>query len=389
MTRLQPLGVYVHIPFCRHRCHYCDFNTYEGLDLLHAPYVDALVGQIEAWRRRLPDALGRPAMPEGPATSIFFGGGTPTLLPPRALGRILDAIGRAVGVAPDAEITVEANPETVDERVFESLLRLGFNRFSVGVQATAGEVLRALGRTHSGPRALDALAAAHSAGAINVNADLIYGSPWETPESWENALSQVADAGVQHVSAYALTVEEGTPLGRRVADGRAPDVDPDLQAERWEVAVQFLGSAGFERYETSNWATPGRACSHNLLYWSGGNYLAFGAGAHGHLDGTRWWCTRLPRDFIDQHERGEAAVAGMETLTPAERAGEAISLGLRMTQGLDLAAFDARFGRHWLAEREPVLQALERQGLVERSEGRLRVAPRATFVADDVMARLV
>lgn len=388
VTRCDELGIYVHIPFCRHRCHYCDFNTYEGLDEQHDSYVDALEGQIREWRVRLRPMLGESVTSLPRATSVFFGGGTPTLLAPDALGRILAAIDDAVGVAPDAEITVEANPETVTPEVLEGLLAAGFNRFSLGIQATSPELLVKLGRTHSADTALAALRAAVASGAASVNADLIYGSPWEREGEWRTALEQVVETGVQHVSAYALTVEEGTPLDRLVSSGRSAGVDPDVQAARYEIARAVLGAAGYSRYETSNWARPGFACRHNLLYWAGGNYLAFGAGAHGHVDGVRWWCMRLPRDFIAAHERGEAAVDGVERLASDERAFEAFALGLRLDAGLDLRAFAARFGAAWLSAREGTLAVLEREGWIERRPGRLRVAPDSAFVADAIVARV-
>lgn len=371
-------GVYVHIPFCLHRCHYCDFNTYEGLESLYGPYVDALVRDIERW-----------GGPVRPATSVFFGGGTPTLLAPAELGRVLDAIRRCIGIEADAEVTVECNPETVDERRFAELLDGGFNRFSIGVQSLAPAVLERLGRRHSVETALAALSAARRAGVEDLNADLIYGSPWERAEDWLRSLDGIVAAGPDHVSAYALTVEEGTPLHTLVATGRVPDVDPDVQADRHEVGGEVLGGAGFARYEVSNWARPGRASRHNVLYWSGGDYLAFGAGAHGHLDGRRWWVTRLPREFIAAVAAGRAVEAGGEALEADRRASEALMLGLRLTHGIDVEGFNGRFGPACLRARAGILAELERAGLIDRTGGRLRVAEGATMLANDVVSRLL
>jgi putative oxygen-independent coproporphyrinogen III oxidase len=371
-------GVYVHIPFCKHRCHYCDFNTYEGQGGLHDAYVRALVAGIEKY-----EGSSRPA------TSVFFGGGTPTLLTPQQLGAVLGAIRDRVGIAPGAEITLEANPETVDERKFEGLLAEGFGRVSIGVQSLVPKVLLGLGRTHSATAALDAISAARRAGFEDVNADLIYGSPWEGTEDWALSLTGVLEREPDHVSAYALTVEEGTPLATLVATGRVPDVDPDVQADRHEVADRLLGAAGFERYEISNWARPGRASRHNVLYWSAGEYLGFGAGAHGHVDGRRYWATRLPRDYIRAVDEGRSVEVGSESLPREERAGEALTLGLRLRSGIETAAFGARFGPEALGSREDVLVQLESQGLVERTEGRLRLAPRATLIGNEVLSRLL
>lgn len=369
-------GAYVHIPFCLHRCHYCDFNTYEGLEELYDEYVDALCRHIGD----LPGDYPR-------ATSIFFGGGTPTLLPPASFGRILGAVRDRIGVSDDAEITIEANPETVDEEVFAGLLDAGFNRVSIGVQSLRPSVLEGLGRTHGPRRALDAISAARRAGVADVNADLIYGSPWETPEDWRASLEGVIEAGTDHVSAYALTVEEATPLGTLVRTGRVPDVDPDLQADRFEVAIELLAAAGFEHYEVSNWARPGRASAHNVLYWSAGDYLGLGAGAHGHRSGFRYWSVRLPRDFIDAVETGPVH-QGSETLDADQRASEAVMLGLRLSSGIDEVAFARRFG-DYLGSRSAAIRDLEAEGLLERRAGRLRVPARATFRTDAVVARLV
>ena len=371
-------GVYVHVPFCTHRCHYCDFNTYEGQDDLHGAYVDALVADIERWtgKHRL-------------ATSVFFGGGTPTLLAPEQLGRILRAIEGSSGIAPGAEVTVEANPETVDERIFESLLSVGFNRVSIGVQSLVPKVLIGLGRTHSAERALDALAAARRAGFSDMSADLIYGSPWESDDDWVASLIGVVEAAPDHVSAYALTVEEATPLATLVATGRVPDVDPDLQAARHAVADGLLGAAGYEPYEVSNWSRPGRASAHNVLYWCAGDYLGFGAGAHGHVDGQRYWTTRLPRDFITAVSSGTTTRAGDERLDASQRAGEALMLGLRLNSGVDLEMYSARFGRDELAARAPAIGDLARTGLVEEVDRKLRMTERGTMLGNDIGAALL
>jgi oxygen-independent coproporphyrinogen-3 oxidase len=384
-------GVYVHIPFCLHRCHYCDFNTYEGQDELHRPYVDALVRHIETAPQ-----LAR----SGRATSVFFGGGTPTLLETGDLARILAAVGNGCGIAPGAEVTIEANPETVDEATFEALLTAGFNRVSIGVQSLVPHVLKGLGRTHSGERALEAIGAARRAGMADVSADLIYGSVWEKDDDWRVSLEGVVDAAPDHISAYALTVEDTTPLGTLVRTGRLPDVDPDVQAARHEVADVILGAAGYERYEVSNWAQPGRASRHNVLYWSGGDYAGLGAGAHGHVAGRRYWSVRLPRDFIDRagglgRTQGQKAESngsvedGYEVLTADERAPEALMLGLRLTSGVEVAAFNDRFGAAYLDSRAALIADLIAQGLLENVGGWLRLSPRAVMVANDVIARLI
>jgi oxygen-independent coproporphyrinogen III oxidase len=373
-------GVYVHIPFCVHRCHYCDFNTYEGQDRLHGPYVDALIRHIEN------HAPGR----EFPrATSVFFGGGTPTILGPHDLGRILDAVRARIGLAPGCEVTVEANPETVDEGYFAALLERGTNRVSIGVQSLVDDVLVGLGRTHSPQVALDAVVAARRAGVEDLNIDLIYGSPWERDEDWRLTLATAIESRPDHVSAYALTVETGTPLHTLVATGRVPDVDPDVQADRHGIADRMLDDAGYERYEISNWARPGRASVHNVLYWCAGDYLGFGAGAHGHLDGRRYWSVRLPREWIERALSGADVEAGSERLDAGARAGEALMLGLRLASGVDAAGFARRFGADAWARREEAVVDLVGLGLLGSSAGRVYLTERGTLVGNDVGARVL
>jgi len=371
-------GVYVHIPFCLHRCHYCDFNTYEGLDALRAPYVDALVAEI-----------GRNEHAGRRATSVFFGGGTPTLLSPRQLGRILAAIDDRFGVAADAEVTAEANPETVDVAYLRELLAVGFNRLSIGIQSLAPEVLERLGRTHSPERALQALRDARAAGFDDLNADLIYGSPWESADDWSTSLRGVIDVAPDHVSAYALTVEEGTPLHTLVTSGRIPDVDPDVQAERHRIAEDILSAAGYLRYEVSNWCRPQRASRHNVLYWSAGDYIGFGAGAHSHVAGLRWWSHRLPRDYVEAARRGATTTSEQEELDPHRRAGEALMLGLRLSSGIDRGDFVRRFGYDTLRARADELAALEMHGLVQMDERCIRLTPRGTLLGNEVARRLL
>ena len=373
-------GVYVHIPFCVHRCHYCDFNTYEGQDGLHGPYVDALVHHIDTYA---------PGRDFPPATSVFFGGGTPTILEARGIGRVIAAIRARVGVVPGAEVTVEANPETVDEAYFGSLLDIGVNRVSIGVQSLVDTVLVGLGRTHSSQVALDAVVAARRAGVDDLNVDLIYGSPWEREGDWRTTLDRAIEAGPDHISAYALTVESGTPLHTLVATGRVPDVDPDVQAERHGIAAGVLEEAGYERYEISNWARPGRASAHNVLYWCAGDYLGFGAGAHGHLDGRRYWAMRLPREWIARAESGAGVEAGSERLDDEARAGEALMLGLRLASGVDPSAFAERFGAGAWARRRDIVADLEGLGLLETSSEWIRLTARGTLVANEVGARLL
>jgi putative oxygen-independent coproporphyrinogen III oxidase len=367
-------GVYIHIPFCLVRCGYCDFNAYAGMDELAGPYVEALVREIEA------------AADGGPVATVFVGGGTPTQLPPDALGRILAAVRGGFVLDPHAEISVEANPETVDEGVFAALRLEGFNRVSIGVQSLAAHVLQRLDRVHSAERALGALRAARSAGFERLNGDLIFGTPGETDDDWLRSLDGVLAAGVDHVSAYALTVEPSTPLASSVARGAMPAPDEDVQADRYEVAERVLGEVGLVRYEISNWARPGRWCLHNIVYWTGGDYFGFGAGAHGHHAGRRAWNVRLPRTYID---RSPSVEDGFEELEAPARREEAAILGLRLAGGLQRRAFAGRWGADPMDLWPTEIEGLRGDGLIDVSPEAIRPASRGFLLNGEIARRLL
>jgi oxygen-independent coproporphyrinogen-3 oxidase len=313
------LGVYVHIPFCAHRCDYCDFATWTDRAHLIDDYVEACITDI---RRH---AAMRPLA----ATSVFFGGGTPSLLAGDLLARVLDAIPRVEG----AEVTVECNPDSVDASKFATYRRAGVNRLSFGVQSMRPHVLASLGRTHDPANVRRAITLARDADFQDLNVDLIYGTPGETLDDWRRTLDGALALGVEHVSAYALTVEPGTPLGQRVAAGAAPAPDDDDQADKYVVADDTLAAAGFEWYEVSNWAKPGHECVHNGCYWDGSEYVGIGCAAHGYTDGERWWNVRTPERYVARVATGEDGRAGSERLDPDARDEEAFGLALRTRSG--------------------------------------------------------
>jgi oxygen-independent coproporphyrinogen-3 oxidase len=313
-------GVYVHVPFCARRCDYCDFATWTDRSHLMDSYCAAMVTDLE---RR--SAAGHTR----PATSVFFGGGTPSLLPAPLLVRVLDAIGRA----PGAEVTVECNPDAVDPDLLATYREHGVNRLSFGVQSLVPHVLEGLGRTHDPAAVSRALGWARAAGFDNCNLDLIYGGPGESVDDWRRTLEGIVALAPEHVSAYALTVEAGTPLDRSIAAGERPAPDDDDQADKYELADEVLGGAGLGWYEISNWARPGRECRHNRLYWSQGEYLGIGCAAHGHTGGRRWWNVRTPDRYIALIERGDSPEAGGEELGPGDREAERVTLALRTRAG--------------------------------------------------------
>jgi oxygen-independent coproporphyrinogen-3 oxidase len=333
-------GAYVHIPFCQTRCGYCDFNTYTaeqlGPDVSRGSYADTVLAEV-----RLAGGLLRGLVP--PLRTVFFGGGTPTLLPAGHLALILDELRATFGFAPDVEVTTEANPETVTPSYLASLRAAGFTRISLGMQSAVPGVLAFLDRTHTPGRPAAAVAEAKGAGFAHVNLDLIYGAPHETDADWQASLDAAIAAGPDHISAYALVVEEGTALARRVASGELPPVDDDVLADRYVMADETLTAAGYEWYEVSNWATShaGR-CRHNELYWSDSNWWGFGPGAHSHVGGVRWWNVKHPARYASMLDNGLSPAAGRERLTAAQRHTEKVMLGVRMREGLPFADLDDR-----------------------------------------------
>jgi putative oxygen-independent coproporphyrinogen III oxidase len=366
-------GVYVHIPFCAARCDYCDFATWTDRGHLVEAYVDACIADID--RRRIEN---HPA-----ATSVFFGGGTPSLLAAPQLVRILDAIDRT----DDAEVTVECNPDSVDAAKLGAYRRGGVNRLSFGVQSMAPHVLAALNRTHDPANVTRAIALARDAGFERINVDLIYGTPGETLDDWRATLAGAIALDVPHISAYALTVEPATPLGQRVAAGAAAP-DDDVQADCYLLADEILSAAGLDWYEVSNWARPGQECRHNLLYWSEGEYLGIGCAAHGHTAGAtrpggsrdvrRWWNVRTPDRYIAAIEAGLPTEAGSETLDAAPRAEEACVLALRTRRGAVVEPAAAE-----------IVDELASGGFVRRVDGRVVLTAQGRLMASDVTARLL
>ncbi len=334
----RPLGFYLHVPYCATRCGYCDFNTYTANELRGSGgvlasrdnYADTLVEEVRLARKVLGDD---PRQVE----TVFVGGGTPTLLAAADLGRMLAAIRDEFGLAPDAEITTEANPETVDPAYLAALRSGGFNRISFGMQSVRPHVLRILDRTHTPGRPQACAAEAHAAGFEHVNLDLIYGTPGESDADWQASLDAATEAGPDHVSAYALIVEEGTQLARRIRRGEIPMTDDDVHADRYLMAEEALTRAGFHWYEVSNWATtPAAHCRHNELYWRGADWWGAGPGAHSHVGGVRWWNVKHPGAYAQTLADSRSPGAARELLTPEDRRIERILLELRLSAGCPL-----------------------------------------------------
>lgn len=382
-----PFGFYLHVPFCATRCGYCDFNTYTASELTardgsatvtQSSYIDLMLAEIRMARR----VLGEQAPT---VSTIFVGGGTPSLLPADHLISAITEIRNEFDVADDVEITTEANPESVSPSYLRRLREAGFTRLSLGMQSAVPHVLRVLDRTHTPGRALDAVAEARSAGFGHINLDLIYGTPGESDEDWQTSLDAALSARPDHVSAYALIVEEGTALAGKIARGHIPAPDDDVLADRYEQADLAMRRAGLLWYEVSNWARDESArCRHNEIYWQGGNWWGVGPGAHSHVGGTRWWNVKHPAAYASRVEAGLSPGHGREVLDGRQRQMEHVMLQLRLRDGLALDDLDP--------DQLHTAEEMVGYGLLHREEHARRRAVltlRGRLLADAVVRSLV
>ncbi|WP_246039629.1 radical SAM family heme chaperone HemW [Glycomyces buryatensis] len=386
-TARDGFGLYVHIPFCVSRCGYCDFNTYTaselGAGVSRETYASIVRAEIRAAAARFTQRSGvndehRDSPPR--VDTVFFGGGTPTLLPAGDLAAILAEIDAAFGLARGAEVTTEANPESVDADYLAELFDGGFTRLSVGMQSTSSHVLKILDREHSPAKALAAVEYAHKAGFEHVSLDLIYGTPGETEADFAASLAAAIDSGVDHVSAYALIVEDGTQLARRIRAGTVPQPSDDVAADRYLAAEAALSAAGFSWYEVSNWARSDEArCRHNLLYWEGGHWWGAGPGAHSHLPGVRWWNHKHPSTYATALAQ-DIPLAGYETLTEDDRYLEQVMLRTRLSGGLPVTLLRTNG--------EAAAQRAADDGLAVIEAGRLQLTLRGRLLADAVVRDL-
>lgn len=375
-------GVYIHVPFCRVRCGYCDFNTYTSEELRGArrtDYADQAAVEIGFAARVLDEAL----LPSRPASTVFFGGGTPTLLPASDLARMLAAVAGSWGLEPGAEITTEANPDSVDAAYLRSLAEAGFKRVSFGMQSAVPHVLASLERTHDPARIPLVVQWARDAG-LAVSLDLIYGAPGESLDDWRASLEQAIAQAPDHLSAYALIVEDGTKLAAQIRRGEVAAPDDDLQADMYELADGMLSAAGYDWYEVSNWARrPEQASRHNLAYWEGQDWWGVGPGAHSHVGGVRWWNVKHPAAYAERIAVGASPAAAREVLDDRTRHLEAVLLGTRIRSGLPVSELPA--------SSRIAVAGLIADGLVNGAaalEGRVELTLRGRLLADAVVRRL-
>ena len=387
----QALSLYLHIPFCTAKCGYCDFNSYEGLDHLVPDYTPALVRELELWA---------PAARSHRVETLFLGGGTPSLTSLDDMEAIVRAVRAQYDVAPNAEWTIEANPTELTREHLEGLRALGINRLSIGVQSLNDDELALLDRQHSADRAVEGVHSARAAGFDNVNMDLIFGLIDQPLERWQHTLERAIELAPEHLSCYALTVEPGTLLYYQVQKGQLPEPDPDVVADQYEWTRDRLALAGYEQYEISNWARPGLACRHNLVYWRAEPYIGVGAGAHSFFAGQRLANVDSPQRYVElvNASHAERAANGRGTLqqiaggeTPDETTlrSDALILGLRLLEGVSRMDYAARFGEPPEAAFGDAMERHFRTGLLEDRDGRLRLTKRGLLLANEVFVDLL
>ena len=392
------MGLYVHVPFSKTKCPYCDFNTYQGIENLIEPFLPAITSEITCWG----DALAHP-----PVKSVFFGGGTPSYLPPGDIERILVAIQSSFQVDPTAEISIEANPGDLDEAACAGILNQGVNRLSIGVQSLDNDLLNLLGRRHQASEAVEAFQSARQAGFDNVNLDLMYGLPNQSMEQWQKTLSSLIELTPEHISLYALTIEEGTPMHRWATEGKIPEPDSDLAADMYQHAREVLAEAGYHHYEISNWSLPDRACEHNLVYWENGPYLGVGPGAHSRLGDYRFWTVLSPRDYttnaatwadsgsrpladlVETALQGIPTLGGWEHLSLETTCSETMFLGLRLLDGLNLSEASAIAGTDLAKKFQTPIQECLNLGLLEQDGDCLKLTMQTYLVANQAFTRFL
>lgn len=382
---LQTASLYFHIPFCHTRCHYCDFNTYAGILPLREPYVRALLKEIELAGEMARLADGSPRR----SRTIFFGGGTPSLLSVEQVARVLAASRTAFAVDEEAEITLEANPGTLSLERLQGLRAAGVNRLSLGSQSFDADLLRALGRIHSPQEITQAVLFARQAGFTSLNLDFMFGLPDQTMRQWQDTLDEALALRPEHLSLYSLIIEEGTPFATWTAEGRITPGDEDLCADMYEYAEERLRAAGYVNYEISNWSLPGHQCQHNLTYWWNLPYIGMGAGAHSCFGGRRFSDVLDPQEYIRQLKAGQMPVAESNELSRLQEMTETAFLSLRTAMGLHLPTFAERFGESFAQFVGDRLRVVDEAGLLEHTRDWLRLSERGRLLGNEVFFRLL
>jgi len=381
---MKPAGIYIHIPFCQAKCAYCDFVSFAGLEHLHAPYIQALLREIE---------LKSPAWAGIPFDTLYLGGGTPSILSPAQIGHLLEACRHHFQVLPESEITLEANPGTVQNWL--PWRKLGITRLSLGIQSLHDDELALLGRIHDAQEAIQAYTAARAAGFENINLDFLFGLPGQSLRRWQETLTQALELAPEHLSLYCLTLEEHTPLARQIAQGLLPAPDDDLAAEMYELAEEMLAKAGYLHYEISNWARstgesegelPRLACRHNVKYWHNERYLGLGAAAYSYDGKRRSGNVEHPKNYILRLQRGQDPTATSEETDRQRQIEETMMLGLRLLEGISWEAFSQRFGEDLREIYAQEITTLAEEGLLTIDERGIRLSKRGRLLGNRVFA---
>src|SRR6266704_3932818 len=382
---LETASLYLHIPFCHTRCHYCDFNTYAGILPLREPYVRALLTEIAmaGTFAQLPDGSPRRSR------TIFFGGGTPSLLSVSQISRILDACFKNFAVDEDAEITLEANPGTLNQDQLAGLRAAGINRLSMGAQSFDAELLKTLGRIHSPKDITQAVRFARTAGFTSINVDFMFGLPGQTMRHWRETIERALDLHIEHLSLYSLIIEEGTPFYTWTHEGRITPGDEDLCADMYEYADERLQAEGYENYEISNWALPGHQSRHNLTYWQNLPYIGMGAGAHSFFGGRRFSNILDPQEYIQLLKKQQRPEVDGELIDRIQEMSETAFLALRTAQGLHLPTFEERFAEPFTQFVGTRLRTVEEAGLLEQEHEWIRLSKRGRLLGNEVFLRLL
>ena len=382
---LQTVSLYLHIPFCHTRCYYCDFNTYAGILPLREPYVRALLAEIALAGEQARHDDGSPRR----ARTIFFGGGTPSLLTVTQIKRLLHACRAAFALDEDAEITLEANPGTLTSEQLVGLRAAGINRLSLGSQSFDAQLLKTLGRIHTPAEITQALSHARAAGFTSINLDFMFGLPGQSMRQWQETLAQALILRPEHLSLYSLIIEEGTPFFNWTQEGRIIPGDEDLCADMYEYADELLQAAGYVNYEISNWALPGHQSRHNLTYWRNLPYIGMGAGAHSFFAGKRFSNERDPQQYINTLKKQQLPVVESETIEAMQEMSETAFLALRTASGLHLPTFEERFATPFASFVGNRLRIVEEAGLLEQEGGWLRLSKRGRLLGNEVFLRLL
>ena len=377
---MKSVSLYIHIPFCVSKCRYCTFNSYAGLSHLYEGYAEALAQEVGLYG----EGMGRVE-----AGTVYLGGGTPTVLSVEPVAGILQACKQHFALPEDAEISVEANPGTVDTGYLSALRELGVNRLSLGAQSFSDEMLALLGRVHTADETRETYHLARKTGFENINLDLIYALPTQTLDQWKVDLAEAIDLKPDHLSLYCLTVEEGTPLAEVISTGQIPFPDPDLAADMYSWAEETLREAGYDHYEISNWARSGYECQHNITYWRNRPYLGFGAGAHSLHRGTRYRNVARPQEYVRRMERGQSCVAEREEIHVSLEMSETMIMGLRLCEGVSFQEFEERFHLPLAAVYGDQTKELVAQGLLDVNGRGVRLTVRGRLLGNEVFERFL